>query len=1246
MKNNKFTKSICIAISISMVFSPLNSYRVAAKEDDSNKNKQESNNEITNSQDSSNLQENFGRSFENMTEIKIANAEEFNDFVRNCTLDTWSADKYVVLTDDIDLSKTGFTPVPSFAGVFDGDGHDIVSALYEGRESYEGLFSKTQPSAIIENINVIGIIHPEGNSFDVGGIVGRNSGMITNCSFEGYVEGYDYVGGICGYNEALGTISKCTASGKITGMHFTGGIVGSNSGIVTACENKAEVNTANKNIKHSLEDIKIEQIMTSIIAYVKDRDDKSGSAQNASQNPLDMGGIAGVNTGTIGECTNMKAVGYDHVGYNVGGICGRQSGYIHNCENHGTVKGRKDVGGIVGQAEPYIFLDLTEDIINQLTDNINILHDGVDKTIRDTDSSSDVVSARLNVIKDFADKALSDTTYLANGTQDLINGITGSTNEIISRGEYVLGELSKDNGPMAETEAAGDELKKMSEELEHCAEDLHIENYLSPEESATYNSAKTGLTDGYDEYRKYYDVYKKSPEWQSKYEEGLKKAYDTSLKAVKAEYYENTLADICEREYQKKYDEVYASYEAEIAAGTKTPEEVERLADEAAAEHVRNNKSSYESVAENAAEEYIKTDEAKKRAAEGNETSATAYADKAAAEYAEQQYSAKHPGHTYTSDMKSNSEIIANTIIGHGDDIIDAETTDAGYAFGHAKDMAERLKGAAGSVKTIVTDVDNMPDIRFPTLSDEYRGHTNSLMSNISGMSDNLGFLNNEMNGQTDEMCDDLKNVNDQFNTIMLLFTDAMDGALDKDYSDVFEDDSNDVAESCTDATLYFNLNYGNIFGDINVGGIAGTMAREYDFDLESDVTGIEDSNTSSTYRTKCVLRDNTNRAPVSGQKSYVGGIVGMQEMGTILRGNNFSKISSSSGDYVGGIAGRSLATICSCYEKGLLEGKSYIGGIAGMGVDVSKCLAMPVVLESDTFAGAILGDSDTNAVLAENIFVGDELAGVDRVSLSEKAEPISYRELINMPNIPEEYSLMNVFFTLEDEVIGSLQKRYGEELSADDFDSIKTPNSQIVMKDGVQGENSCDHCYIIWDKEQTVAKADMEISGELVRYNTTLAGKNSRDEKQSIVLVDGKFYKGDEIIDSIFTSEDGYTEECRITIPDDKQEEHLIRYAPLLDDKGKAKEFCIYVKGSEGEVSPEVGIEYGKADLSENGRYITFLAKGNEVEFKAVYSMPINYTKWIIIGSLTAVAVLGICLTFIFLFKKENKKRTYKDGI
>ena len=193
-----------------------------------------------------------------------------------------------------------------------------------------------------------------------------------------------------------------------------------------------------------------------------------------------------------------------------------------------------------------------------------------------------------------------------------------------------------------------------------------------------------------------------------------------------------------------------------------------------------------------------------------------------------------------------------------------------------------------------------------------------------------MGALNIEMLDSSDIMIDNMGVFNDQFSVIMQLYTDAIDGVIDGDYGENVEDTSMEVAATCVDATIADCNNKGKTEGDINVSGIAGSMGIEYDFDLESDITKSDDSKLTSTYQSKCVLRNNRNNAHVIAQKSYAGGICGLQEIGTILSCENYGKVKSNSSDYVGGICGDSLSYIQKSVAKCFLQGKNYVGGIAG----------------------------------------------------------------------------------------------------------------------------------------------------------------------------------------------------------------------------------------------------------------------------------------------------------------------------
>lgn len=270
--------------------------------------------------------------------VTIATVQDFTNFSKQCTRDTWSQGLTVELTADLDLSGSGFTPVPIFQGTFHGNGHTISGLSFDKKGSKVGLFRTLTASAAVEDLTVEGDLSPQGSASQTGLLVGENYGTVTRCAAQGSVTGQEDIGGLVGLNGESGCIQSCTSAAAVTGVTNVGGITGQNLGTVENCSNTGEINT-----------------------------------QADQETPTSVGGIAGLSRGTIRGCTNSGAVGYQHVGYNMGGIAGLQSGEISNCSNTGPIQGRKDVGGIVGQFEPSTSLTYAPSPSQQLTNSLSAL---------------------------------------------------------------------------------------------------------------------------------------------------------------------------------------------------------------------------------------------------------------------------------------------------------------------------------------------------------------------------------------------------------------------------------------------------------------------------------------------------------------------------------------------------------------------------------------------------------------------------------------------------------------------------------------------------------------------------------------------------------------------------------------------------------------------------------------------------------------------------------------------------------
>lgn len=327
--------------------------------------------------------------------VTISTAEDLLDLADKCRLDAWSQGKAVVLTADISLEGVEFSGIPSFGGTFQGGGHTISGVNLTGSEAPAGLFRSVQPGGQIRELNVSGSVNPGGTAAAVGGIAGENSGTITGCGFTGTVTGKQSTGGVVGVNTASGRVENCWSSGAVTGDRMTGGIAGRSEGVLIGCVNRAYINTDNADKALNLEDLDL-GVMEDL-GKIGDLDTVSAAA--------DTGGVVGYSSGTIDQCSNLGGVGYPHVGYNIGGIAGRSCGYIRSCSNQAAVVGRKDVGGVVGQMEPYVVRELTADTAATLRQQLDSLTAALNQAIADAGSGMGALTARLNAMAGAADSA-------------------------------------------------------------------------------------------------------------------------------------------------------------------------------------------------------------------------------------------------------------------------------------------------------------------------------------------------------------------------------------------------------------------------------------------------------------------------------------------------------------------------------------------------------------------------------------------------------------------------------------------------------------------------------------------------------------------------------------------------------------------------------------------------------------------------------------------------------------------------
>ncbi len=313
----------------------------------------------------------------------IGTVDDLLQLADSCRLDSWSKNRTVYLDADLELTGSGFAGIPSFSGVFEGQGHTISGLSLVDDGSVIGFFRYVQQGANVRDLVIRGRSMPTGSRSTVGGIAGSNAGTLHNCRFEGVSSGASVVGGIAGTNLAAGVIESCTTTGSVYGAHFIGGIAGENHGIIANCTNTSSVNTTVEQNDIDLSSLTLNDLIgTENVADI-----------------TDIGGIAGQSGGVIRACMNRGTVGYQHMGYNVGGIAGSQTGYIEGCVNYGTVYARKEGGGIVGQMEPSSTLEYTKDTLQELSDEMSTLQTLVNRACDDASAASSDLSNQLEALK-------------------------------------------------------------------------------------------------------------------------------------------------------------------------------------------------------------------------------------------------------------------------------------------------------------------------------------------------------------------------------------------------------------------------------------------------------------------------------------------------------------------------------------------------------------------------------------------------------------------------------------------------------------------------------------------------------------------------------------------------------------------------------------------------------------------------------------------------------------------------------
>lgn len=1051
-------------------------------------------------------------------EIHLSCPEDLVELSRNCVLDTWSADKVVVLDCDIDLNETDFSPIPTFGGTFLGKGHTISGFALEGGSDYTGFFRYIQEEGSVCDLKLSGSAQAKSTQEGLALFAGRNYGLISGCTASGSLTGGNQVGMLAGSNEITGIITDCTSEGFVYGNHVAGGIAGANRGSILNSLNRCHVNTVVSDSDLDLSALTLRNIFTT---------------ENAAS-VTDIGGIAGSNFGVIRACVNDGAVGYQHVGYNIGGIAGSQTGYIEGCVNYGVLNGRKDVGGIAGQMEPSSEFEFSEDTLARLHTEFNRLHDMITQLLNDAQGASDSLTGQVESLLSSVED-----------TQRAIDTIAGQTSADIS-GFSELTDLSTLPTPHPVSLDFLDQIPVPS-----------ATPTQTPQETSTPQGSESPLPSQTPEEE---PAPSPTPEDEPGDTDASAESFSVTPEKRMAAPDPLIPSVLC----------ASVAEDGSLPSGDAGAGEPDEALQETDTTPVETPAQTPESTQE-------------PPAASPGESAPLPTALPQATPSASPDWTDLLPSMSPQFPLPLPSDF------------------DLDFTFDReaAEDEINRVQdNLYDSASSVLEGINDLIERRSLLLSARISSAQQSLSSSFSGILSDMRQLNALLREENRILVNDFQAISDQLNLIGNIIT-APDTGNDEIVVDVSDEDE----AGDTSGKVMNCVNRGKIYGDLNVGGIAGSLSRENNQDPEDDFSIDRDSLTLNfRYKERIVIRESQNSGVITGKKDCIGGIAGNMTLGSVIDCIGNGDVSGE-GNMVGGIAGLSKSTIRGSSAKCALSGCEQVGGIAGCGKTILDCFSMVEITEGENYLGSIAGKADVSDEIRNNYFVEGCPAGIDGVSYFEAAAPVPYSEFMTLPKLPDIYRDICLTFMADDQIISTVTLSYGES-----FDVNKLP--KVPPKDGCSGR---------WeDFDSSSLTFDQTINALYSEYVSTLESVQ-REGSRPVALVEGSFESGERFLLSDITAypQDGKTKaRCHKLSISGGNGPYTVRY--LIPSDMEDAQIEIYENHA-----------WIPVETERDGSYYLFQTDQPELVFCCV-ERPDSSSAMMICALCAAAAVLVLLLLFI----------------
>ncbi|MBR9946754.1 hypothetical protein KE530_10025 [Clostridiaceae bacterium Marseille-Q4145] len=1057
--------------------------------------------------------------------VSITSEDDFVLLTENCKTESFSTGKTFRLDADLDLSNYENLFLPVMDGTFDGNGHQIIGVTLSEEMSDYGLFRYVTANGVVKNLTVEGEILGGDEQENIGILAGSNAGAIENCITRGTLNAETAVGGITGKNEETGSVSRSENEAAIDGKMQTGGIAGLNEGSISDCVNSGKINT-NQKIKKQAEgdgssvNISIPNAVTGL---------------TADERANETGGIAGNSSGDISYCTNTATIGFERLGSSTGGIVGRQLGSLSYCANKGVVYGHKNVGGISGVLEPYEESSYDRDYRQELSDELDRLGDLIDdvsnqgeKLGDNLSDNADLLSDQLKTLRNSLRGYMDDYSDMASDGKDAIHDNVKSMKKTIDGMQYDV------------------KIKQLNTAIEQISNDIaQMEKIM--EQLKPYVDQGNAKLDGlFKQYEEKIQGWIDSIDDLKQYQENLPEEAPDEVTPAAPSQNEIVTGGSTTDEAQKNTDADSDTTEDTTGSGSQASSTDTGSSDNGDASDTgdsgKNSDSTDETTSTDAAVDNTTNDQAGSNSDESTSDSDNSVGSDDSSEQGTSGDS--NSGSDSSPDSKSSSEsdgndqastgrmipvayrVVTSTTLPDGTQLPDVNIPDVQVPSeltaalqqlqALSKDVRTQMSTIAGllgempgqtnqlmsDIKSITGSMDKMTD-ELDDILDDFDDEMDTMRDDLrqkgNNISDTLDNTSDTLHADFDGVRDSLDRVKDQFDVIRGTVSDALDELKNRiDDKSVYVDVSELTDATSGDGKIISSTNSGEVYADTQGGGIAGAIVKTnpqkaaawFFQDKNDDEDDDEDESDGITRHLLAAVFSSSNTADITVKGDYAGGIVGKADYGIIVAGENYGDILADGGKYAGGIAGRCDNTIRDSYVLSGVSGDGYVGGVAGRGEDISGNYVCSY-LDMDSYvksSGAVVGKAD--GVVKDNYFVDNGYGAVDGVTRSSEAESMDYDSLIQLGNMPLNFTQFTVRFMNGEQVVWQNTFAYGEELPEENYPDL--PKS----KDG----------YVYWE-EKDVSPIHRNVTVHAVYRAYMPALTADAEAEKSPVLMGGEFY-------------------------------------------------------------------------------------------------------------------------------------------